>query len=378
MTPSLTNPFAQTSPISDLREQYSQLQKDKMQERIKMETEALVEQQQKFALRQQLNPPVPESIYASRNHLEQYRSTTSNVTGMGMTPSHTPKKTAHLNGQKQQQQQQQQNERLPMYSNQQINQSRQSMMSQQMDSFTGSPSHMAMGGQPSYTHNYQDRSLGDIRGDGSQHNSPARTVDPMAKLNQSPYKKANTLHHSTKLLKSPEAKRPDAGTVTFSGWLYKQGSDGLRVWRKRWFVLSDYCLFYYKSAEEEKQLGSILLPSYTVSMCLPDSKNYRKHSFKLEHKNMRTFLLASENIEGMYKWVRILEAATRMQSLHDVSPIENSPMTGDVMASYGNVREYLAAMEGCSGQDPLVDSSGQYDSQAFVREGMCGRLNTLI
>ena len=49
-------------------------------------------------------------------------------------------------------------------------------------------------------------------------------------------------------LKSPALaiKRSDTAAVTLRGWLYKQGSEGLQLWRKRWFVLSEYCLFYYK------------------------------------------------------------------------------------------------------------------------------------
>lgn len=48
-------------------------------------------------------------------------------------------------------------------------------------------------------------------------------------------------------LRSPSAKRPLESPVSMQGWLYKQGSDGLMLWKKRWFVLSEYCLFYYKS-----------------------------------------------------------------------------------------------------------------------------------
>ena len=44
-------------------------------------------------------------------------------------------------------------------------------------------------------------------------------------------------------------KRSDTAPVTLRGWLYKQGSDGLQLWKKRWFVLSEYCLFYYKGKE---------------------------------------------------------------------------------------------------------------------------------
>jgi hypothetical protein len=50
-------------------------------------------------------------------------------------------------------------------------------------------------------------------------------------------------------VKSPPAlaiKRSETAPVILQGWLYKQGSEGLQLWKKRWFVLSEYCLFYYK------------------------------------------------------------------------------------------------------------------------------------
>ena len=47
-------------------------------------------------------------------------------------------------------------------------------------------------------------------------------------------------------LRSPAAKRPVSAPVAIQGWLHKQGSEGLMLWKKRWFVLSEYCLFYYK------------------------------------------------------------------------------------------------------------------------------------
>ena len=50
--------------------------------------------------------------------------------------------------------------------------------------------------------------------------------------------------------------------VTIKGWLYKRGNDGLKLWKKRYFVLSEYCLSYYKGAHDEKASGTILLPSY--------------------------------------------------------------------------------------------------------------------
>jgi hypothetical protein len=47
-------------------------------------------------------------------------------------------------------------------------------------------------------------------------------------------------------LRSPAVTRPPTARVTLQGWLHKQGSEGLMLWKRRWFVLSEYCLFYYK------------------------------------------------------------------------------------------------------------------------------------
>ncbi|XP_014612898.1 PREDICTED: uncharacterized protein LOC106791629 isoform X2 [Polistes canadensis] len=118
-------------------------------------------------------------------------------------------------------------------------------------------------------------------------------------------------------LRSPAAKRPLSAPVHLQGWLHKQGSEGLMLWKKRWFVLSEYCLFYYKGPEEEKLLGSILLPSYRVTICRPEDKVNRKFAFKAEHANMRTYHFAAENRESMNQWVNALTLATLLQ---DPSP----------------------------------------------------------
>ena len=95
-------------------------------------------------------------------------------------------------------------------------------------------------------------------------------------------------------------KRSEEAPVTLSGWLFKQGSDGLMLWKKRWFVLSEYCLFYYKSPEtEDKVLGSILLPSYKIS---PVTDLNKKHAFKVITK-VRGVVMG-----GGARWVRDKES----------------------------------------------------------------------
>lgn len=99
-------------------------------------------------------------------------------------------------------------------------------------------------------------------GDKTKHQSPPSDYNNQGQLNNvsSPMKFSESSSPSVKspssesrrssggnqALRSPIAQRMPSAPVTMNGILYKQGSDGLKVWRKRWFVLSEYCLFYYK------------------------------------------------------------------------------------------------------------------------------------
>ncbi|XP_049792299.1 uncharacterized protein LOC126199424, partial [Schistocerca nitens] len=129
---------------------------------------------------------------------------------------------------------------------------------------------------------------------------------------------------------SPAVKRPASAPVALQGWLHKQGSEGLMLWRRRWFVLAEYCLFYYKGPQEDKLLGSILLPSYKVSPCSADDKVYRKFSFKAEHANMRTYYFAADSRELMVQWMNALSLASILQ---DTSRPSVSSASSQVNAS---------------------------------------------
>lgn len=77
--------------------------------------------------------------------------------------------------------------------------------------------------------------------------SPLKSSESSSPSVRSPSSDSKRSSGGTQALRSPIAQRIPSAPVTLAGILYKQGSDGLRVWRKRWFVLSEYCLFYYKS-----------------------------------------------------------------------------------------------------------------------------------
>ncbi|XP_019128116.1 pleckstrin homology domain-containing family A member 7 isoform X2 [Larimichthys crocea] len=126
--------------------------------------------------------------------------------------------------------------------------------------------------------------------------------------------------------------------VVVRGWLYKQDSSGMRLWKRKWFVLSDYCLFYYKDSREETVLGSIPLPSYVIAPVEPDDHINRKYAFKAshtgmrsyiynknsvigsqaEHCGMRTYFFSADTQEDMNGWIRAMNQAALMQQSHTI------------------------------------------------------------
>ncbi|KAM8988316.1 pleckstrin homology domain-containing family A member 6 isoform 9-T9 [Ara ararauna] len=113
--------------------------------------------------------------------------------------------------------------------------------------------------------------------------------------------------------RSNSMKRNPNAAVTKSGWLYKQASSGVKQWNKRWFVLVDRCLFYYKDEKEESILGSIPLLSFRVAAVQPSDNISRKHTFKAEHAGIRTYFFSAENTEEQESWIQAMGEAARVQ-----------------------------------------------------------------
>ncbi|XP_061885103.1 pleckstrin homology domain-containing family A member 7 isoform X6 [Entelurus aequoreus] len=113
--------------------------------------------------------------------------------------------------------------------------------------------------------------------------------------------------------------------VVVRGWLYKQDSTGMRLWKRKWFVLSDFCLFYYKDSREETVLGSIPLPSYLISQVAPEDHINRKYAFKAEHSGMRTYFFSADTQEDMNGWIRAMNQAALMQQTHTIKREKQRP-----------------------------------------------------
>ncbi|XP_036373549.1 pleckstrin homology domain-containing family A member 5 isoform X3 [Megalops cyprinoides] len=122
-----------------------------------------------------------------------------------------------------------------------------------------------------------------------------------------PSRSSKKVHNFGK--RSNSIKRNPNAPVVKSSWLYKQDSTGMKLWKKRWFVLSDMCLFYYRDEKEEGILGSILLPSFHISMLSVDDHINRKYAFKATHPNMRTYYFCTDTAKEMESWMKVMTDA---------------------------------------------------------------------
>ncbi|XP_019400024.1 PREDICTED: pleckstrin homology domain-containing family A member 5 isoform X8 [Crocodylus porosus] len=114
--------------------------------------------------------------------------------------------------------------------------------------------------------------------------------------------------------RSNSIKRNLNAPVVRRGWLYKQDSTGMKLWKKRWFVLSDLCLFYYRDEKEEGILGSILLPSFQIAVLSPEDHINRKYAFKAAHPNMRTYYFCTDTGKEMELWMKAMTDAALVQT----------------------------------------------------------------
>uniref|UniRef100_A0A665VCD9 Pleckstrin homology domain containing, family A member 6 n=1 Tax=Echeneis naucrates TaxID=173247 RepID=A0A665VCD9_ECHNA len=126
--------------------------------------------------------------------------------------------------------------------------------------------------------------------------------------------------------RSNSMRRNPKSAVTKQGWLYKQASSGVKQWNKRWFVLTDRCLFYYKDEKEDTVLGSLPLLSFRIGRVEPLDNITRKFSFKAEHAGTRTYYFSTDSHVEQEHWIRAMNEAAEVNNKQRA----NSDTTADL------------------------------------------------
>ncbi|XP_060766787.1 pleckstrin homology domain-containing family A member 6 isoform X2 [Neoarius graeffei] len=151
-------------------------------------------------------------------------------------------------------------------------------------------------------------------------------------VSRTPKRAATFGKRSNSMRRNPKAE------VTKQGWLHKQASSGVKQWNKRWFVLTDRCLFYYKDEKEEVVLGSLPLLSFKIGSIQASDNISRKFAFKVwfeveeedmegekedakggiafclqaEHAGTRTYYFSTDSLEDREEWVQAMSEAAKV------------------------------------------------------------------
>ncbi|CAL8335706.1 unnamed protein product [Merluccius merluccius] len=163
-------------------------------------------------------------------------------------------------------------------------------------------------------------------------------AQPNARNSRTTRKAAMFGKRSNSMRRNPKAE------VTKQGWLYKQASSGVKQWNKRWFVLADRCLFYYKDEKEDTVLGSLPLLSFWVGAVQVSDNVTRRFSFKVwqaraegegeeewgqeegdvkvplvfcvqaEHAGTRTYYFSADSHQEQEEWIRAMGDASQVNA----------------------------------------------------------------
>ncbi|KAK3820467.1 MAG: hypothetical protein J3Q66DRAFT_171330 [Benniella sp.] len=101
--------------------------------------------------------------------------------------------------------------------------------------------------------------------------------------------------------------------VMLQDWLHKRSSSLQLVWKRRWCVLRDGQLRYYRSNTDTRPIGVIHLADHSVLTSGPDVSRKSKHAFRLSapepipHQN-QNHLFFTESALSLQNWTHALQA----------------------------------------------------------------------
>ncbi|KDO34522.1 hypothetical protein SPRG_00585 [Saprolegnia parasitica CBS 223.65] len=117
--------------------------------------------------------------------------------------------------------------------------------------------------------------------------------------------------HAPSVAVSPLSTSMSTHTVK-RGFLVKQGGF-VQNWKRRWFVLKDGRLTYYKSEEKLQPLGYVALEGATIEACNGRDAKLPRHGFFFKvdppqcAQKKRVYYLGADTLDEMHDWMRLLK-----------------------------------------------------------------------
>jgi len=104
-----------------------------------------------------------------------------------------------------------------------------------------------------------------------------------------------------------------AEAYALSGYVLRKfkNSNG---WQKLWVVFTNFCLFFYKTFQDDFPLASLPLLGYSVSTPSEKDGILKDYVFKLQFKN-HVYFFRAESQHTFERWVQVISVATIAQDL---------------------------------------------------------------
>ncbi|KAI8636073.1 hypothetical protein BD408DRAFT_438242 [Parasitella parasitica] len=148
------------------------------------------------------------------------------------------------------------------------------------------------------------------------------------------------------------------------GWLYKQG-DKYKTWNKRWFVLKENNLFYFKNPKAMRMKGIINLKGYRIEV--DESIHPGKYCFMAHHERERTFYFYTEFEKPMKDWLKALMKATIVRDF--ATPVMSSSTIPTVSLEVARkMRPRPPSTIFAAENDPVRNSMNQHFSSMVLDE----------
>ncbi|XP_007470032.1 PREDICTED: FERM, RhoGEF and pleckstrin domain-containing protein 2 [Lipotes vexillifer] len=80
-------------------------------------------------------------------------------------------------------------------------------------------------------------------------------------------------------------------------------------WQKLWVVLTNFCLFFYKTHQDDCPLASLPLLGYSVSLPGEADGIHKEHVFKLQFKS-HVYFFRAESKYTLGRWMEVIESAS--------------------------------------------------------------------
>ncbi|XP_063605248.1 FERM, ARHGEF and pleckstrin domain-containing protein 1-like isoform X3 [Penaeus indicus] len=149
------------------------------------------------------------------------------------------------------------------------------------------------------------------RSESSTLEDPLSPTRGLGEKGASPQQRSNTTVHVCWHRATSVAARDYSLAVQnqLSGYLLRKFKNSMG-WQKLWVVFTNFCLFFYKTFQDDFPLASLPLLGYTITTPGEDDQIQKEFVFKLQFKN-HVYFFRAESEFTFSRWMEVISTATQ-------------------------------------------------------------------